>query len=225
MAYLLKELELHVGAENALRDSAEQVLQSFLTTITAITGAVILVAQNASGVFTDIISILLGSTLILGFSIFTFIRVAANRQGLSFIRYRLYVIRKLFMTHGIKPVDVIFSQPAYPNTIFSSRVINFFVLFAIFCGLMLALVIMTGIVSALYAMGKTVFEYRFYYFFLYGLPALAGFLICFGLLLTAVKQGSKREQAIWKDSDYRPGKVSMTKPFARSIKSKKHIKY
>jgi hypothetical protein len=203
MEYLLKELELHVQAENASRDNAEQVIQSFLTTITAITGAVLLVTQYVSEFTVSIISVFLGSIAIFGFSVFTFFRMVSSRQGLSILRYRLFLIRKLLQVKGkFQSVDVIFSQSKYLEIGFSPRVINFFLLFSIFCGAIFSTALTTGIVTYLHITGKILFESSLYYLVLYGLPNFLCFLLCLIILMTTVRKGKQNAQGVWQDLDF-----------------------
>ena len=50
--YALKELELHVNWEIAVADRAEQIIQIYLTVITAVIGGVILIVQAADNFIT-----------------------------------------------------------------------------------------------------------------------------------------------------------------------------
>lgn len=198
MDYLIKELELHVTAENAARDNAEKMIQAYLTVLTAITGAVLLAVQTKADFVFSAFAISLGSLAILVFGIFTYIRMMGYRLAISIIRYRLYLIRSIFSSHGIRPANVIFSTVSKPDMDkgFSSRVMTFFVALSGFCGLMFSLSTVSLIVAMLSQAGDKVFD--MYNFALYGFSAVIAFFVCFIFLLVLLMRSRENAERTWK---------------------------
>lgn len=186
--YLFKELELNTDAEKVIVDSADQMVQFFLTALTAILGAVLLVLQIKGDFLVRTLMVLLGSTAILAFGIFVFTRACVFRERLTLVRLKLFLIRRMLLDYGIRSVRLVLPVDTESPIGFSSHLVNFLTVFSAFCGLSASIAMVAGIATLLYLNGRPIFDSSITYWVLYALPALLGFLIVLGTLQFALKR-------------------------------------
>jgi len=122
MEYALKELELHVNWQIAATDRAEQIIQTYLTVITAIIGGIILIIQASDNYLIIGSTFFAGSLSIFAFGVFFFVRLIGHRKGVTQSRIKVFLIRRTFQDNGIRPASLI--TPESPSTGFSSRTVT-----------------------------------------------------------------------------------------------------
>jgi hypothetical protein len=103
LEYLLQELQLHVSDENRGRDRAEQMAQFYLTAITAIGGAVVLILSTSPSFVLGILTVLIGVLFALIFTIFILLRFCSYREAITLIVLRTWTVRLTIASYGIRP--------------------------------------------------------------------------------------------------------------------------
>ncbi len=177
--YLLNELELLVHKENEQRNRAEQLLQIFLTVLTAIIGAMLIILQASKSFIFTLLTFFWGTITILSFSTFSLIRICSFRQNIADIALRLFLVRKQIYTLGIKCADKIFPLTLDKKTGFMPTTISILMYFAGFCGLIFTFLIILTIIILLYLLGYNSFECNICYYLVYGISSIIGFFSSF----------------------------------------------
>jgi len=197
LEYLLKEYELQINWELSGLDRQEQIIQSFLTLLTATIGAIIVAIQSGGDLIFKISIILFGSIVLSVFSIFYIIRLCKYRIGFTKIRTSAFLIIQALNNYGIRTRTIRLQTEKLPSKGFSSTFTAFFTAFSVFCSLLFSIAAIFTTAISLSYLKKSVFEYDPFYLAIYGLPAFFGFLVCFFILRSIIRNYRKRDDQIF----------------------------